>query len=90
MGLKKKRDEGRIRHIEENAIKKLLEVIDLTTFAGLREYVTILLTLDTGIRPKEAFSLRISDIVLLIPSYCQKGNSEDKNHRDTSTISANY
>lgn len=62
LGLKKKRDEGRIRHIEEDVIKKLLEAIDLTTYAGLRDYVTIILTLDTGIRPKEAFSLRISDI----------------------------
>lgn len=62
LGLKKKKDEGRIRHIEEDVIRRLLSVIDLTSYAGLRDYAIILLTLDTGIRPKEAFSLRISDI----------------------------
>jgi integrase len=34
------------------------------TFAGLRDYALILLILDTGIRPKEAFSLLVSDINL--------------------------
>lgn len=60
--LKKIKDEGRARHIEPNVIKKLLSVIDLSTYAGLRDYSIILLTLDTGIRPKEAFSLVETDI----------------------------
>lgn len=64
LGLKKKKDEGRARHIEEDIIKKLLDSIDLTTYAGLRDYSLILLTLDTGIRPKEAFGLTIDDIDL--------------------------
>jgi len=37
---------------------------DKTTFAGLRDYTMLLLTLDTGIRPKEALSLQVDDINL--------------------------
>lgn len=62
LGLKKKKDEGKIRHVEEDYIKKLLSVIDINTYAGLRDYTLVLLTLDTGIRPKEAFSLTFDDI----------------------------
>jgi len=62
LGLKKKRDDGKLKHVEEEAIKKLLSVIDVKTYAGLRDYALILLTLDTGIRPKEAFALTFEDI----------------------------
>lgn len=64
LGLKKKRDEGRARHVEEETVMKLLNIIDITTYAGLRDYAIILLTMDTGIRPKEAFSLRNGDVEL--------------------------
>jgi site-specific recombinase XerD len=62
VGLKKIRDEGKIRNIEEVAIKKLLDVMDLSTYVGFRDYCIVLLTMDTGIRPKEAFNILISDI----------------------------
>lgn len=64
LGLKKKRDEGRMRHLEEDTTIKLLNIIDITTYAGLRDYAIILLTLDTGIRPKEALSLKDNDLEL--------------------------
>lgn len=38
IGLKKKRDEGRIRCVEIEYIKAMLDVIDLKTYAGLRDY----------------------------------------------------
>lgn len=63
--LKKIKDEGNIRNIDEPIIKKLLDVMDLKTYAGFRDYCIILLTLDTGIRPNEAFNLLISDIDFL-------------------------
>lgn len=54
---KKKKDEGRARAIPQGVLKELLELPDRKTFCGLRNYVLILFTLDTGIRPKEALSL---------------------------------
>lgn len=63
LGLKKKRDDGdSIRHLSPDKLNKLIEAIDVSTYAGLRDYAIIMLTLDTGIRPKEAFSLTIDDI----------------------------
>ena len=62
IGLKKKRDEGRIRCVEVEYIKAMLEVIDLKTYTGLRDYILILLMLDCGIRPCEAFRIELTDI----------------------------
>lgn len=62
LGLKKRKDEGRARHIDEDIIKKLFDVVSISTYAGLRDYAILIFTLDTGIRPKEAFSLNVSDI----------------------------
>ena len=62
LGLKKKRDEGRIRCVEVEDVKKLLQVIDLKSYVGLRDYTLILLMLDCGIRPCEAFRLEINDV----------------------------
>ncbi|NLO38087.1 MAG: tyrosine-type recombinase/integrase [Ruminiclostridium sp.] len=62
IGLKKKRDEGRIRCIDVKYIKVLLDVINLKTYAGLRDYILILLMLDCGIRPCEAFKIELKDI----------------------------
>jgi site-specific recombinase XerD len=61
---KKRKAEPRIVSISEESLKKLLELPDLSTFAGLRDYALIFFTLDTGIRPKEAFSLKIQDFDL--------------------------
>lgn len=55
--IKKRKDEGRVVNIDEDVLRRLLELPDQKTFAGLRDYALILLTLDTGIRPKEALSL---------------------------------
>jgi site-specific recombinase XerD len=60
-GLKRRKAESRIVNIDTDILKKLLTLPDKHTFAGLRDYTLILLTLDTGIRPKEAFSLLIDD-----------------------------
>jgi integrase len=65
LGLKKRRDDDEtIRHVDESAIDKLLNAIDKRTYTGLRDYALILLTLDTGIRPKEAFALTLNDVDL--------------------------
>lgn len=60
--LKKKKAEGRIVNIDESDLRILISLPDKKTFAGLRDYALIMLTLDTGIRPNEALSLLISDI----------------------------
>ncbi|MCX7781975.1 MAG: tyrosine-type recombinase/integrase, partial [Negativicutes bacterium] len=59
----KYRKEGNriVRHSEET-IKRLLNVINKDTFAGLRDYTFCTLMLDTGIRPSEAVQIRIEDI----------------------------
>jgi site-specific recombinase XerC len=61
-GFKRKKVEGRIVNIQEDVLTKLLSLPNQETFAGLRDYALLLLTLDTGIRPKEAFSLMAEDI----------------------------
>lgn len=58
-GLKKIRDDGRIRVASINDIQKLMKVIDTKTYVGLRDYTIIMLMLDSGIRPKEVFGLSI-------------------------------
>ena len=63
-GFKKKKDSGRVVNLDVETLQKLLALPDRETFAGLRDYAIILLTLDTGIRPKEAFSLLPGDINL--------------------------
>lgn len=55
--IKIRKDEGRIRPIPEEELKKLLELPDLKTYVGLRDYALILLSLDNGIRPSEAVFL---------------------------------
>lgn len=64
LGFKRKRAEGRVVNLDTEILAKLIALPDKSTVAGLRDYSIILLTLDSGIRPKEAFSLLISDINL--------------------------
>ena len=52
------------RSVDEHLIKKLLALTDITTFAGLRDLALLVLTVDTGIRPKEAFGLLLDDLNL--------------------------
>jgi site-specific recombinase XerD len=59
--LRKKRDPGRIVVISEDTIKRLLALPDQSTFVGLRDYAILLTTLDSGIRPSEAFRLASED-----------------------------
>ncbi|MGB9826243.1 MAG: tyrosine-type recombinase/integrase [Desulfofundulus sp.] len=63
-GFKRRRDEGRVVQIGLDVLKKLLSLCDTSTFSGLRDYALILTTLDTGIRPGEAFALLPRDVNL--------------------------
>jgi site-specific recombinase XerD len=60
----KRKDEGKARNVSQDVLIELLKLLDKKTFAGLRDYCLILLTLDTGIRPQEALSLLPKDINL--------------------------
>jgi integrase len=61
VGLKKRRvDTDKVRHVDEQVISKLLSVMDVNTYTGLRDYAVTLLTLDTGIRPSE---LSVQDLI---------------------------
>nr|WP_278429325.1 site-specific integrase [Caldanaerobacter subterraneus] len=83
LGLKKRKDDGEaVRHVDESALEKLLKAIDKTTYTGLRDYALILLTLDTGIRPKEALSLTLDDVDLdKLAVYVRKEYSKVKKER---------
>ncbi|HHV63227.1 MAG TPA: tyrosine-type recombinase/integrase [Firmicutes bacterium] len=63
-GVSKRRDEGRIRSVKQEVLERLLSLPNPKTFTGLRDYALILLSLDVGIRPKEALSLRVWDVDL--------------------------
>lgn len=63
MGIKERKDEFNPRPCDTEDLKKLLKVIDVDTYAGLRDYTAILLIVDTGIRPAEAFRLIDTDVV---------------------------
>ena len=54
---KKRKADPRIVDIPPERLQSLLSIPNQKTFAGLRDYALILLTLDCGIRPKEAFQL---------------------------------
>ncbi|MBC7130832.1 site-specific integrase [Candidatus Bathyarchaeota archaeon] len=60
----KRKEEGRARAIPKETLERLLELPDKKTFAGLRNYTLILLSLDTGIRPGEALKLLPKDFNL--------------------------
>lgn len=59
---KYKKAEDRIVDIPEDVLKQLLNAPNKKSFVGLRDYTLIVLTLDTGIRPKEAMSLTKEDV----------------------------
>ncbi|NPV89229.1 MAG: site-specific integrase [Firmicutes bacterium] len=63
-GFKKRKADGRVVNLTEESLRKLLSLPDKSTFAGLRDYTIFLISLDTGIRPKELFSLIPSDFNL--------------------------
>jgi len=63
-GIKKKYDGGKVRSIDEETLTRLLRLPNQKTFAGLRDYCLLILTLETGIRPGEALKLTASDLDL--------------------------
>lgn len=63
MGIKERKDEFNPRPCDTEDLKKLLDVIDTDTYAGLRDYTLILLIIDTGIRPAEACRLIDTDVI---------------------------
>ena len=78
--VKKRRDEGRVVNIDCDTLKRLLSAPDAKTFAGMRDYALLLLTLDSGIRPKEAFSLLPDDMNLRsLEVYVRSDVARDEN-----------
>lgn len=63
-GFKKRKAQPRIVEVPENTLQRLLALPDQSTFAGLRDFALIIFTLDTGIRPKEALLLTVTDFDL--------------------------
>lgn len=57
----RRKAEPRIVHIESETLVQLLSAPDMNTYAGLRDKTLLCLTLDTGIRPKEAFYMSVED-----------------------------
>ena len=51
-----------IKNYEECNVKKFLESIDKSTFAGFRDYIMCIFIIDTGIRPSEAVQIKKDDI----------------------------
>lgn len=62
LGLKKKHDGGKVTSVRIEEVKALLKAMDCHTYAGLRDKAAALVMLDTGMRPKEMFSLKHEDI----------------------------
>lgn len=63
--LPKRKETMREVNIDNNTVKQLLKLCDQTTWSGLRDYCLVVLTLDIGIRPSEAFALLPSDVNLV-------------------------
>lgn len=61
-GIKYKNTPVRIVDHDKEVIRALLRQPDKTTYCGYRDYVFMVLILDTGIRPHEALQLRVADI----------------------------
>jgi integrase len=55
--IKKRKAEPRVVSIDEKILRELLKLPDQDKYTGLRDYCIILITLDCGIRPSEAFRL---------------------------------
>ncbi|PWK06583.1 tyrosine-type recombinase/integrase [Tumebacillus permanentifrigoris] len=76
-GFKRRKADPRIVDVPEDTLQRLLDLPDQKTFVGLRDYTLILITLDTGIRPKEAFHLTVNDfdlrhLVVTVPAEVAK------------------
>lgn len=62
LGLKKKKEKPREVNIPYAVINEVLNSFNLKTYAGFRNYVFMIVTLDTGIRPNELLNISIDDI----------------------------
>ncbi|MTI83911.1 MAG: hypothetical protein FH756_08385 [Firmicutes bacterium] len=60
---KLKQDKPIIETFTKNQVNKLLSVINRQTFVGFRDYVIILLFLETGIRVSEAVRIKVEHIL---------------------------
>lgn len=56
--IKKRKENTSPRPCTKEELKEFLNVIDLNSYAGLRDYTFIILVADTGIRPAEATRLQ--------------------------------
>lgn len=63
-GYRMRRKEPRIVDIPDEVLRRLVDLPDRSTYAGLRDRAFMLLTLDTGIRPSEGRMLLVIDIDL--------------------------
>ena len=59
--LHKRQDEGNIKPASIDDLRAFLRGLDKTSYTGLRDYIIVLLILDTGIRTKELLALRQKD-----------------------------
>jgi integrase len=59
--IKKAKEDRKPRHTTPEVITRMLQACDLNTYNGLRDYIAIALSFDTGIRPSEMEQLRYSD-----------------------------
>ena len=59
--LHKRQDEGNIKPASIDDLRAFLRGLDKTSYTGLRDYIIVLLILDTGIRTKELLALRHKD-----------------------------
>jgi site-specific recombinase XerD len=64
VNVKKRKEDDVPRAVNEEVISKLLSLPNQTTFGGLRDYALLILTMDAGIRPREAAGLKIKDLNL--------------------------
>ncbi|TCL72338.1 site-specific recombinase XerD [Hydrogenispora ethanolica] len=62
--IKKRKEDEQPRAVNEVTLQELLRLPNLKTFGGLRDYSLIIFTMDTGIRPSEAFGLTIKEFNL--------------------------
>lgn len=65
IGIRERKVEFNPRPCDTDDLKELLRAIDIKEYQGLRDYTIILLIADTGIRPSEAFGLKIPDVNFL-------------------------
>jgi len=63
-GIKKQKDTGRLRRIEDWEVQALLNAPDTKNFTGCRDKMILQLQVDTAIRPGEVVKLKPSDIRL--------------------------